>query len=85
MRNARAASHLAGKRAGMINPMKATFVRLGTRGFNPKLRNALDHPAALRAQEDSRIPPDTMAKLQREMLRLAFHDPQIKQIEDARQ
>src|SRR5208283_862910 len=31
---------LVGKRTGIINRMKAAFVRLGIRGFNPNLRNA---------------------------------------------
>jgi hypothetical protein len=38
---------LVGKRTGIINRMKAAFVRLGIRGFNPKLRNAPERLAAL--------------------------------------
>jgi len=65
--------------------MKAAFVRLGIRGFNPKLRNAPERLAALPTPEYSPIPPNTLAELQREMVHLRFINQQIKQIEDARQ
>ena len=76
---------LVGKRTGIINRMKAAFVRLGIRGFNPKLRNAPERLAVLRTPEGSPIPPNTLAELQREMLHLRFINQQIEQIEDARQ
>jgi transposase len=76
---------LVGERTGIINRMKAAFVRLGIRGFNPKLRNAPERLAALRTPEGSPIPPNTLAELQREMVHLRFINQQIKQIEDARQ
>jgi hypothetical protein len=50
--------------------MKAAFVRLGIRGFNPKLRNAPERLATLRTPEGSPIPPNTLAELQREMVHL---------------
>jgi transposase len=53
--------HLVRKRTGIINRMKAAFVRLGIRGFNPKLRNAPERLAALRTPEGRPIPPNTMA------------------------
>ena len=65
--------------------MKAAFVRLGIRGFNPKLRNAPERLAALPTPEYSPIPPNTLAELQREMVHLRFVNQQIQQIEDARQ
>ena len=75
---------LVGKRTGIVNRMKAALVRLGIRGFNPKLRKAAQKFAALRTPEGGPIPPNTMAELLREMTHLRFIDEQIKQIEDAR-
>src|SRR5690349_22489130 len=75
---------LVGKRTGIVNRMKAALVRLGIRGFNPKLRKAAQKLAALRTPEGGPIPPNTMAELLREMTHLRFIDEQIKQIEDAR-
>jgi transposase len=84
-RPTREREQLVGKRTGIINRMKAAFVRLGIRGFNPKLRNAPERLAVLRTPEGSPIPPNTLAELQREMVHLHFINRQIKQIEDARQ
>jgi transposase len=64
--------------------MKATLVRLGIRGFNPKLRKAPEQLATLRTPEGGPIPPNTLAELTREMAHLRFIDEQIKQIEAAR-
>jgi transposase len=75
---------LVGKRTGVVNRMKATLVRLGIRGFNPKLRKASQQLAALRTPEGGAIPPNTLAELRREMDHLHFISEQIKQIEDAR-
>jgi transposase len=75
---------LVGKRTGVVNRMKAALVRLGIRGFNPKLRKAPEQLAALRTPEGGAIPPNTLAELQREMDHLHFISEQIKQIEDAR-
>jgi transposase len=76
--------HLVGKRTGIINRMKAAFVRLGIRGFNPKLRNASERLPALCTPEGTPIPPNTLAELQREMAHLRFINAQIKQIEETR-
>ena len=75
---------LVGKRTGIVNRMKAALVRLGIRGFNPKLRKAPQQLATLRTPEGRPIPPNTLAELQREMAHLRFVNEQIKQIEDAR-
>jgi transposase len=75
---------LVGKRTGIVNRMKATLSRLGIRGFNPKLRKALEQLAILRTPEGCPIPPHTLAELQREMAHLRFVNEQIKQIEDER-
>ena len=75
---------LVGKRTGIVNRMKAALVRLGIRGFNPKLRKAPQQLATLRTPEGGTIPPNTLAELQREMAHLSFINEHIKQIEDAR-
>ena len=45
---------LVGKRTGVVNRMKAALVRLGIRGFNPKLRKAPQQLADLRTPEGGR-------------------------------
>jgi transposase len=76
--------HLVGTRTSIINRMKAAFVRLGIRGFNPKLRKAPERLETLRTPEGCPIPPKTLAELQREMAQLRFINEQIKRIEKAR-
>src|SRR6516164_1718811 len=75
---------LVGKRTGIVNRMKAALVRLGIRGFNPRLRKAPERLAGLQTPEGGPIPPNTLAELKREMEHLRFIDEQIKQIEDER-
>jgi transposase len=50
--------------------MKACMVRLGIRGFNPKLRKAPELLAGLRTPEGRPVPPNMQAELQRQMARL---------------
>lgn len=76
--------HLVGTRTSIINRMKAAFVRLGIRSFNPKLRKAPERLETLRTPEGCPIPPKTLAELQREMAQLRFINEQIKRIEKAR-
>ena len=83
-RPTREREQLVGKRTGIVNRMKAALVRLGVRGFNPRLRKAPDRLAALRTPEGCPIPPNTLAELEREMAHLRFINEQIKQIEAAR-
>lgn len=83
-RPTREREHLVGKRTSVINRMKAALVRLGIRGFNPKLRKAPERLSALRTPEGCPIPPNTLAELTREMAQLRFINDQIKQIEAAR-
>jgi transposase len=52
-RPTREREQLVGKRTGIVNRIKATVVRLGIRGFNPKLRKAPERLAALRTPEVS--------------------------------
>src|SRR6187397_3371543 len=75
---------LVNKRTGIVSRMKAALVRLGIRGFNPKLRKAPGRLAALRTPEGGSIPPNSLAELEREMAHLRFIDEQIKEIEVAR-
>ncbi len=83
-RPTREREQLVGKRTGIVNRLKAALVRLGIRGFNPKLRKAPERLVALRTPEGCPIPPNTLAELKREMAHLRFIDEQIKQIEEAR-
>jgi transposase len=75
---------LVNKRTSCTNRMKATLVRLGIRGFNPKLRNAPQQLATLHTPEGCPIPANTLAELQREMAHFRFISDQIKQIETTR-
>jgi len=83
-RPTREREQLVNKRTAIVNRMKAALVRLGIRGFNPKLRKAPEQLAALRTPEEGPIPPNTLAELRREMAHLRFIDEQIKEIEVAR-
>lgn len=83
-RPTRERDQLVGKRTGIVNRMKAALVRLGIRGFNPKLRKAPRQLAGLRTPEGRPIPPNTLAELEREMAHLRFIDEQINQIETSR-
>jgi transposase len=64
--------------------MKAAFVRLGIRGFNPKLKRAAGRLDGLRTPEGEPIPPNTSAELRRDMERRRLVRDQIRQIEEAR-
>jgi transposase len=75
---------LVGERVRITNRLKSALARLGIRGFRPALRNAADHLEALRTPEGVPVPPNTMAELRRDMVRLALVAGQIKEIEAAR-
>jgi transposase len=64
--------------------MKAALIRLGIRGFNPKLKKAARRLEGLRTPEGEPIPPNTLAELHRDMERRRLVSDQIRQIEDAR-
>ena len=64
--------------------MKAAFVRLGIRGFNPKLKRAAGRLDGLRTPEGKPIPPNASAELRRDMERRRLVSNQIRQIEEAR-
>lgn len=75
---------LVGEQSRIVNRMKATLIRLGIRGFNPKLKKAAERLDGLRTPEGEPIPPNTLAELRRDMVRRRLISDQIRQIEDAR-
>src|SRR6266403_2039962 len=75
---------LVGEQSRIVNRMKATLIRLGIRGFNPKLKKAATRLDGLRTPEGAPILPNTLAELRRDMVRRRLVSDQIKQIEDAR-
>ena len=68
----------------IINRMKATLIRLGIRGFNPKLKKAAERLEGLRTPEGEPIPLNTLAELHRDMVRRRLVSDQIRQIENVR-
>src|SRR5437016_6345650 len=75
---------LVGEQTRIVNRMKAALIRLGIRGFNPKLKKAAGRLEDLRTPEGEPIPPNTLAELHRDMERRRLNRDQIRQIEDAR-
>jgi transposase len=75
---------LVGEQSRIVNRMKAALIRLGIRGFNPKLKKAAERLDGLRTPEGEPIPPNTLAELRRDMARRRLVGDQIRQIEDAR-
>jgi transposase len=75
---------LVGEQTRIVNRMKAALIRLGIRGFNPKLKKAAERLEDLRTPEGEPIPPNTLAELRRDMERRRLVSDQIRQIEDAR-
>ena len=76
--------NLVGEQNRIINRMKAALVRLGIRGFNPKLKRAAGRLDGLHTPEGEPIPPNTLAELRRDMERRRLVSNQIRQIEEAR-
>ena len=83
-RPSRERESLVEEQTRIVNRMKATLIRLGIRGFNPKLKKAAGRLEDLRTPEDEPIPPNTMAELRRDMDRRRLISDQIRQIEEAR-
>jgi transposase len=75
---------LVGEQNRIINRMKAALVRLGIRGFSPKLKKAAEGLESLRTPEGEPIPPNTLGELRRDMERRRLIIDQIRQIENAR-
>jgi len=83
-RPSRERESLVGEQNRIVNRMKATLIRLGIRGFNPKLKKAAERLEGLRTPEGEPIPPNTLTELYRDMERRRLVTVQIRQIEDAR-
>src|SRR5213596_3171701 len=83
-RPSRERESLVGEQSRIVNRMKAALIRLGIRGFNPKLKRAAGRLDSLRTPEGEPIPPNTLAELRRDMERRRLVCDQICQIEDAR-
>jgi transposase len=75
---------LVGEATRIIGRVKATFVRLGIRGFNPKLKAATTRLATLRTPEGEPIPPNTLAALKRDLERHQIVKKQIRELEQTR-
>src|ERR1700731_792166 len=75
---------VVGEQGRIVNRMKAALVRLGIRGFNPKLKKDVERLDGLRTPEGEPIPPNTLAELRRDMARRRLVNDQIRQIEDTR-
>jgi transposase len=76
--------NLVGEQSRIINRIKAALIRLGIRGFNPKLKKAAERLEGLRTPEGEPIPPNTLSELYRDMDRRRLVRDQIRQIESAR-
>jgi transposase len=83
-RPSRERESLVGEQSRIVNRMKAALIRLGIRGFNPKLKRAAGRLDDLRTPEGEPIPPNTLAELRRDMERRRLIRNQIRQIEEAR-
>jgi transposase len=75
---------LIGEQSRIVNRMKAALIRLGIRGFNPKLKRAAGRLDGLHTPEGEPIPPNTLAELRRDMERRLLVSNQIRRIEQAR-
>lgn len=75
---------LVGEASRIITRVKAAFVRLGIRGFNPKLKAAAARLGSLRTPEGEPIPPNTLAALERDLERHQIVKRQIREIEQTR-
>ena len=71
---------LVAEASSLIARLKSTFVRLGIRGFNPKLKTAPGRLAALRTPSWEPIPVNTLAELRRDMARHRLVKAQIREI-----
>src|SRR5271157_3453681 len=75
---------LVGEASRIITRVKSAFVRLGIRGFNPKLKAAATRLETLRTPEDEPIPPNTLAALKRDLERHQIVKKQIRELEQTR-
>jgi transposase len=83
-RPSRGREALVGEATRLMARLKAAFVRLGIRNFNPKHKAAPERLAALRTPSGEPIPGNTLAALKRDMARHRFVKAQIREIETER-
>jgi len=83
-RPSRERESLVGERTRIGNRVKSALARLGIRGFKPGLRKSQERLEHLRTPEGVPLPPNTLAELRRDLVRLRFINEQIGQIETAR-
>ncbi len=67
-----------------INRLKSALMRLGIRGFNPKLRGAQGRLEALRTPDGEPVPPNMLREMNHDLARLAFIRAQMKATEQVR-
>ena len=72
---------LVGEQSRIVNRMKAALARLGIRGFNPKLKKAVERLDGLRTPEGEPIPPNTLARSGNARVP-ARHDPTLMAVSD---
>jgi transposase len=75
---------LVGEASRLITRVKLAFVRLGIRGFNPRLRAVATRLETLRTPEGEPIPPNTLAALKRDLERHQIVKKQIRELEQTR-
>jgi transposase len=75
---------LTGDQTKLINRMKSLLVLHGIHGFNVKLKKAAERLKTLVTAEGERLPPETLAELERALARLRLVKEQIAAI-DAQQ
>ena len=68
----------------LIARLKSCLVRLGIRGFNPKLKTAPARLESLQTPTGEPIPANTLAALKRDMVRYQLVKAQIREIETTR-
>lgn len=68
----------------IVTRLKAAFIRLGIRSFNPKIKTAAERLEHLRTPEGDSIPPSTLAEIKRDIERQRLVKEQIRAIEKAR-
>ena len=67
-----------------VGRLKAAFVRLGIRSFNPKIKKAAEQLDGLRTPDGEPIPPNTLAEIKRDFERRKLVKEQIRTIEQSR-
>ena len=75
---------LVAEQTRLIARLKSALVRLGIRGFNPKLKAAPARLETLRTPTGEPIPPNELSAMKRDMVRHQLVKTQIREIETTR-